>query len=42
MRAAWRPGAGSDAVLTIATSEAPKGGSIIVTGNADTAVVAPA
>ena len=42
MRAAWKPGAGSDAALTAATSEAPKDGSIIVTGNADTATVAPA
>ena len=40
--AAWKPGAGSDAVPTAATSEAPKAGSIIATGNANTAVVAPA
>jgi hypothetical protein len=40
--AGWKPGAGSDAVPTAATSEAPKGGSIIATGNADIAVVAPA
>jgi hypothetical protein len=42
MRAAWKPGAGSDAVLTAATSEVPKDGSITATGNADIAVVAPA
>jgi hypothetical protein len=42
MRAAWKPGAGSDAVPTTATSEVPKDGSIIATGNADIAVVAPA
>jgi hypothetical protein len=42
MRAAWKPGAGSDAAPTAATSEAAKDGSIIVTGNADTATVAPA
>ena len=42
MRAAWKPGAGSDAAPTAATSEAPKDGSIIATGNANTAVVAPA
>jgi hypothetical protein len=42
MRAAWKPGAGSGAVPTAATSEAPKDGSIIATGNANTAVVAPA
>jgi hypothetical protein len=42
MRAAWKPGAGSDAAPTAATSEAPKDGSIIATGNADIAVVAPA
>ena len=42
MRAAWKPGAGSDAAPTAATSEAPKDGSIIVTGNADTAAVVPA
>jgi hypothetical protein len=40
--AASKPAAGSDAVPTAATSEAPKGGSIIATGNANTAVVAPA
>ena len=42
MRAAWKPGAGSDAVPTAATSVALKDGSIIATGNANTAVVAPA
>jgi hypothetical protein len=42
MRAAWKPGAGSDAAPTAATSEAAKDGSIIVTGSADTAAVAPA
>jgi hypothetical protein len=42
MRAAWKPGAGSDAVPTVATSGVPKGGSITATGNANTAVVAPA
>ena len=40
--AASKPGAVSAVVLTIAISEAPKDGSIIVTDNADTAVVAPA
>jgi hypothetical protein len=40
-RAGWRLGAGSDAVPTAATSEAPKDGSIIATGNANIAVVAP-
>ena len=42
MRAAWKPGAGNDAVPTAATSEVPKDGSIIATGNANTAVVASA
>jgi len=42
MHAAWKPGAGSDAAPTAATSEAPKDGSIIATGNVNTAVVAPA
>jgi hypothetical protein len=42
MHAAWKPGGGSDAVPTAATSEAPKDGSIIATGNVNTAVVAPA
>jgi hypothetical protein len=41
-RAASKPAAVSAVVLTIATREAPKDGSIIVTGNADTAGVAPA
>ena len=40
--AAWKPGAGSDAAPTAAISEAPKDGSIIATGNSDTAVVEPA
>jgi hypothetical protein len=42
MPAVQKPAAISAVVLTIATSEAPKDGSIIVTGNADTAAVAPA
>jgi hypothetical protein len=42
MRAAWRPGAGSDAAPTAATSEVPKDGSIIATGNANIAIDAPA
>jgi hypothetical protein len=42
MRAAWKLGAGSAAAPTAATSEASKDGSIIATGNADTAAVAPA
>ena len=40
--AALKPGAGSAAAPTTATSEAPKDSSIIATGSADTAVVAPA
>ena len=40
--AASKPGGVSAVVLTIATSEVPKDGSIIVTDNADTAAVAPA
>ena len=42
MPAVQKPAAISAVVLTIATSEAPKDGSIIVTDNADTAAVAPA
>lgn len=40
--AVTKPAASSDAAPTTATSEARKDNSIIVTGNADTAVVAPA
>jgi hypothetical protein len=40
--AAPKPGAGSAAAPTTGTSEVWKEGSIIVTGNADTAIVAPA
>ena len=42
MRAAWKPGVGNDAVPMAVTSEAPKDGSIIATGNADIAIDAPA